>query len=304
MSEKFDLPHQSDMVPQKLELGSELRFDCRPGISCWNACCKRADVTLTPYDVIRMKDRLGMGSSEFLKAHTVPYRMDQDGIPGIKLRTDDDGACLFVTDEGCSIYSDRPTACRYYPLGHMAMKMADAKTDEAYYFLVREEHCKGHEEDRVRTIKEYRKDLGIVDYDGYNREWLQIMLKKKSSGPSIGQLPEATLQLFFMASFDMDRFRRFVMSDQFRATYDVDDSTYEVLEKEDIALMQFGVRFMKQAFFGERTIAEKDGVWEQRVEQRQEVWEARRQAEIARQQQREDEKYTDDESTCDPDSCA
>jgi Fe-S-cluster containining protein len=294
MSEKFDLPFESDMVPQKLELGSKLQFDCHPGVSCYNACCKRADITLTPYDVIRLKDRLQLSSADFLNQHTSPYAMDQHGLPGLKMRTDDEGACLFVTEEGCSVYSDRPTACRYYPLGHMAMKAVDAKQDEAYYFLIREEHCKGHAESKVRTIAEYRKDLGIVDYDGYNREWLQIMLKKKSAGPTVGQPPESTLQLFFMASYDMDRFRRFVLSEQFRGTYDVDAATYEVLEKEDVALMQFGVRFMKQVFFGERTIAEQEGVWDKRVTERQEVWDLRRQAEIARRQAEEDEKYKND----------
>ena len=294
MNEKFDLPFESNMVPAKLELGSKLQFDCHPGVSCYNACCKRADITLTPYDVIRLKDRLELSTGEFLQQHTSPYAMDQHGLPGLKMRTDDDGACLFVTDEGCSVYSDRPTACRYYPLGHMAMKSVDAKQDETHYFLVKEEHCKGHEESKVRTISEYRKDLGIVDYDGYNREWLQIMLKKKSAGPTVGQPPENTLQLFFMASYDMDRFRRFVLSDQFRSTYEVDAATYEVLEKEDVALMQFGVRFMKQVFFGERTIAEREGAWEKRVTERQEVWDLRREAEIARRQAEEDEKYKND----------
>jgi Fe-S-cluster containining protein len=268
MNNKFDLPHKSDRVPRKLDLGSPIQFDCHPGVSCWNACCKRADVTLTPYDVIRMKQRLGMDSGEFLQVHAVPYRMDQDGIPGLKLRTDEEGACLFVTDEGCSIYSDRPTACRYYPLGLMAVKPADAKADESHCFFVKEDHCKGHQEDRVRIIHDYRKDLGIVDYDGYNREWLQILLKKNSSGPSVGQLPETTLQLFFMASFDMDRFRRFVMSEQFQSTYALEGSAYEVLQQEDVALMQFAVRFMKQAFFGERTIEEREGIRERREEAR------------------------------------
>ncbi len=281
-------------VPKKLDLSSRIQFQCHPGVSCFNACCKQADVTLTPYDVIRLKDRLAMGSSEFLKAHTAPFQMDQDGVPGIKLRTDNSGACLFVTDEGCSVYQDRPTACRYYPLGHMAIKEADAKQDEACYFLIKEDHCKGHEEDKTQTIAEYRKELDIIDYDGHNKEWLQIMLKKRSAGPNVGQLPEASLQLFFMASFDMDRFRRFVMSEQFRASYAIDNATHEVLEKEDLALMQFGVRFMKQAFFGERTIDEREGAWESRVEQRQEIWEARRKGELARHQQAEDERFEGD----------
>ena len=118
-------------------------------------------------------------------------------------------------------------------------------------------------------------------------------MKRRSMGPTVGRPPEATLQMFFMCSFDMDRLRRFVLSDNFKKSYDLEKSTYEVLEKEDTSLMQFGVRLMKQAFFGERTIQEQEGIWEKRVEERQEVWDARRQAEISRQQQAEDEKYKD-----------
>jgi Fe-S-cluster containining protein len=293
MSEKFDIPFESNMVPTMLDLGSRLRFSCHKGISCFNACCKQADVTLTPYDIIRLKDHLGKSATDFLKEHTVPFRMDKEGLPGVKLRTTDEGACLFMTEQGCSVYKDRPTACRLYPLGHMSMLATGSKTDETHYFLIKEDHCKGHEEDQEQSIAEYLKEQETADYDEMNREWLQLMLKRRSMGPTVGRPPEATLQMFFMCSFDMDRFRRFVLSENFRNTYDLEDSVYEVFEKEDISLMLFGVRFMKQAFFGERTIPEKERAWEQRVEQRQEVWDARRQAEIARQQQEEDEKYKD-----------
>ncbi|MCP3671114.1 MAG: YkgJ family cysteine cluster protein, partial [Gammaproteobacteria bacterium] len=109
-----------------------------------------------------------------------------------------------------------------------------------------------------------------------------------------GALPESTLQMFFMCSYDMDRFRRFVLSDAFRTTYELEDSVYEVLKKEDIPLMQFGAKFMKQAFFGERSIPEDNDAWDKRVEQRQEVWDARREAEISRQREMEDEKYKDE----------
>jgi Fe-S-cluster containining protein len=293
MSDKPDLPLKSDMVPEMLDLGSKLRFRCHQGISCFNACCKQADVTLTPYDIIRLKDRLGKTATEFLKEHTVPFRMDKEGLPGVKLRTTDEGACLLMDEGGCSVYSDRPTACRYYPLGHMSMLATGAKQNESHYFLIQEEHCMGHKEDKEQTIGDYLKEQETAQYDEMNKEWLTLMLKRRSMGPTVGRPPEATLQMFFMCSYDMDRFRRFVLSENFRNTYQLDDSTYEVLAKEDISLMQFGVRLMMQAFFGERTIAEKEGAWEQRVKQREEVWEARRQSEIARQQQEEDEKYKD-----------
>lgn len=294
MSEKLsDIPFQSNMVPEKLELGSRLKFRCHKEISCFNACCKQADVTLTPYDIIRLKDNRGMSSTDFLKEHTVPFEIDQDGLPGVKLRTDDQGSCLFVTDEGCSVYADRPTSCRYYPLGHMAMRKSGEIHEETHYFLVKEGHCKGHEEERELSIQEYLKEQDTISYDEMNKEWLQIMLKKRSTGPAVGRPPESTLQMFFMCSYDMDRLRRFVLSDAFKNSYELEDSVYETLAREDVTLMQFGTKFMKQAFFAERTIPERDGVWERRAQEREETWEARRQVEIARARQLEEEKYQD-----------
>ena len=46
MSEKFDIPFESNLVPQMLDLGTRLKFRCHKGISCFNACCKKADITL------------------------------------------------------------------------------------------------------------------------------------------------------------------------------------------------------------------------------------------------------------------
>lgn len=291
MSDEIEIPFKSDVMPAKLELGSELRFRCHKGISCFNACCKQADITLTPYDILRLKDRLGKSFSEFIKDHTVPFQMDQDGVPGIKLRTDNDGACLFVTEEGCSVYPDRPTSCRYYPLGHMAMRKAGVSEEETHYFLVKEDHCKGHEEDQVLTVQEYLHDQETGLYDQMNKEWLQILLKKRSAGPSVGRPSETSLQFFFMASYNLDNFRAFVMSENFRNTYELDDATYAALEKEDQALLQFANKMMRQVLFGEKSIPEKEGVWDKRLEGRKEVWEARRQAEIARKQAEQDDMY-------------
>ncbi len=292
MKEEFDVPFKSDMIPTKLELGSTIQFRCHPEISCFNACCKRADITLTPYDVIRLKEQLGKSATDFLKEHTVPFPMDQDGLPGIKLRTDEAGACLFVTEQGCSVYQNRPTACRYYPVGHMAMRRAGSSEDETHYFLVTESHCRGHDEERKLSIQEYLGEQQIAAYAEHNREWLQIMLKKRSAGPTVGRPPESSLQFFFMCSYDIDRLRRFVLSENFRTTYQLEESTYRIFEQEDLPLLQFGYKLMRQVFFGERSIPEREGVWEQRVTQRQEVWDARRQIEVARKQHEEESRYS------------
>ncbi|EGV50054.1 YkgJ family cysteine cluster protein [Candidatus Endoriftia persephone] len=293
MSEQFDIPFKSDLVPTVMEPGSKLKFRCYKGISCFNACCKSADIQLTPYDILRLKDNLGMSVTDFLKNHTVPFEMDKDGIPGIKLRTDNDGACLFVTDEGCSVYNDRPTACRYYPVGHMAIREAGATEDEARYFLVKEDHCKGHEEDREISVTDYRKEQQVEQYDQINREWMQLILKKKSAGPSIGRPSDTSLQFFFMCCYDMDRFRRFVLSDSFKASYDMDDAFYATVEKEDLALMSFGIRLLKQILFGDETIAVKPGAEEKRLKERREILEMRRKAEIEIHRQKEEQQKKD-----------
>ena len=181
-TEKFDIPFDSPVEPLRLEAGDKLKFRCHKEVSCWNACCSKANVTLTPYDIVRLKKHLNISTTNVLAKHTVPFELDHGGMPGIKLRTDNDGACLFMTDQGCSVYENRPTACRYYPSGLLSMRAIDKNVDERSFLLIKEDHCKGHEEDQIQTVQEYRENQGVVEYDDYNREWYVIVFKETFNG--------------------------------------------------------------------------------------------------------------------------
>ena len=122
---------------------------------------------------------------------------------------------------------------------------------------------------------------------------MQLILKKKSAGPTIGHPSDTSLQFFFMCSYDIDRFRRYVLSDSFRASYDLEDSFYATMEKEDVALMQFGSRLLKQVLFGDKTIPEKAGAAEKRIEERKEILELRRKVEIELHQQKKEQEMKD-----------
>lgn len=280
---KFDIPFKSPLVPERMGLEDKFRFRCYKGISCFNACCKMADVTLTPYDIIRLKNRLGMDSSEFLKTYTRPESMDAHKLPAIKMRTlENEPMCVFMKEgEGCKVYEDRPSVCRYYPVGLMNMRAPGSATDEQHYFMVKEDHCRGHEQDNAITIGQYRKEQGVEEYDELNHEWYQIILKKRSSGPTIGKPSDMSLQLFFMCSYDVDRFRRFVISDSFKNSYEMEDSFYAQVETDDIALMKFGFRLMKQVLFGEVTIPESEGAYQKRLQERKDIIEMRREIALA-----------------------
>lgn len=289
--EKFDIPFKSPTLPAMLTAESKIRFSCHKGISCFNACCKRADVTLAPYDIVRLKQRLGMDSETFLQQHAVPFEMDHDGVPGLKLKTDDDGACLLLDGEnGCSVYEDRPTVCRYYPLGLLSMREKDSTEASEQYSLIREDHCKGHDEDRELTVAEYRDEQGCAEFDDMNREWYRLILKKKSAGPAVGRPPKTSLQLFFMASYNTDMFRKFVLSDNFKASYDLPESAYEEVATDDVALLDLGYRLLRQALFGEKALAEQQGVWEKRVNERKDVWDARTKAEQEKWQEEQEKR--------------
>lgn len=304
--EKFEIPDElnSATLPQMLTAESKLKFRCHKGVSCFNECCKHADVTLAPYDVLRLQRHLGMSSEQFLKQHTVPFEMDRDGVPGIKLKTDDAGACLLLDgDNGCSVYEDRPTACRYYPVGLLNMRNKDEYEAKQQFSLIKEEHCKGHEEDRELTVAEYREEQGVEAYDQANREWYELILKKRSGGPGVGRPNEMSLQLFFMASFNFDMFRKFASSPNFNATYDVPEATRAAIAEDDEALIGFGYQFMRQVLFGEMSIPEHKDAWDKRVEERKPVWEARTRAEMEARNQQVEEQMRE-ETLGAPDKCS
>jgi len=252
-----DIPFpNSPVVPTMVADTHVIEFSCHKGIGCWNACCSNIDISLTPYDVLRMKTRLGISSTEFLKDYTVPYEMEKDGIAGIKFRPIEGGsACRFMKPEGCDIYSDRPTACRYYPVALLSMRKQDEYVDRDSYAIVKEDHCKGHEVARRISIADYRQEQGLEEYDELARGWRQLVLKKKSSGPSIGKPSLRSRQLFFMACYDIDRFREFVFAESFAKLFELKPEERESFATDDVALLQFAFRFLRQVMFGEESIA-------------------------------------------------
>ena len=55
----------------RMTLDDTFKFACHDKISCFNQCCRDVNIFLTPYDIIRLKNRLGMTSEEVLKKYTI-----------------------------------------------------------------------------------------------------------------------------------------------------------------------------------------------------------------------------------------
>lgn len=288
-------PFQSPVQPTELALDSEIQFDCHRGIACFNECCRNIDIQLTPYDILRLKRCLALDSREFVARYTLPFEMDFHSMPGLKMATKPGTTeCVFLSEEGCSVYQDRPAACRYYALGAMGVRKKEEPQVTELYFLVKEAHCLGHDEPVTRTVGEYRKAQGVDTYDEMNRDWRDLIIKKRSSGPTIGMPSQRSMQLFDMCSYDLDSFGEFIQSKGFRNIFDLDEADLAELLGDDEKLLRFSIRFLKQVLFGERSIPVKAGARAQRVQQRREIWNQRREREVARSRESlEDLKYQD-----------
>jgi Fe-S-cluster containining protein len=122
---------------KEIHAEDKMRFDCHPGVACFTRCCKDADMYLYPYDIIRMKKRLGISSDRFLKHYVIQAVRDNPYFPSLMLKMSDDEekSCPFLSTEGCTIYKDRPFSCRAYPLERAVARSGDENGRKVLYFI-------------------------------------------------------------------------------------------------------------------------------------------------------------------------
>ena len=236
----------ASIEPRRLGPKNKFKFRCHDGVSCFTKCCRGINIILTPYDIIRLKNRLQLKSDEFLAMYTEPQLLEKTDLPVItlKLLDDDLSSCPFVRTDGCIIYEDRPTTCRYYPLGVASLSHKEGADGDGFYFFVDEPHCLGFNEDKVWNIQEWRLDQGVDIHDDINAEWTDLVVRKRSFPPSV-RLTEQGKQLFFMVSYNIDMFRQFVFESSFLKHYDVDRETCAKIKQDEISLLKFGFKWLK-----------------------------------------------------------
>ena len=265
----------SSIMPEKLTYDSPLQFECHPGVSCFTACCHNIKIVLTPYDILILRKRLEIPAHEFVLQYTEPTLLERTDMPGVQIKlTEDKKACPFVTPDGCTVYEDRPTACRYYPVGMADFHEGGSEDNETpkedkFFFLVKEGHCKGFEEPKTWTIREWRADQGVDVRDEMNKEWLRLIMRRKSHGFQ-ATLADAAKRMFFMASTDLDHFRKFIFESSFLDTYEMDQETLDKIKTDDVALMFFSFKYLGNTLFGAEGLEIKKGKIMAKVQEIQE----------------------------------
>ena len=167
-----------DLIP--IGLDEPFRFACSPGVTCFNECCRDLNQTLYPYDILRLKKGLGLSSSDFLKRYTIQHIGPQSGLPIVTFKTTDARrlTCPLVTAKGCSVYSDRPSSCRTYPLVRAISRCRETGKITERFALLKEPHCSGFKETNDQTVLQWINDQEIAVYNDINDRLMEIISVK------------------------------------------------------------------------------------------------------------------------------
>ena len=212
MSQRPKLPE----YVTRIDSGTEFSFSCHKGVTCFTECCRLLELTLTPYDVLRLRKGTKMHSSRLLEECIIIEQEPDEPFPRFYLTMVDDGraSCIFVTKSGCSVYDHRPAACRTYPLGRAAIRGKNGAIAE-YYVLMKESHCYGFNEKKTQSIAEYSRDQDLGDYNRFNDAIAPILQHDKIRRGFVPGKKES--ELFTFALYNLDTFREKLFSGEFES---------------------------------------------------------------------------------------
>jgi len=231
---------------QTLEKDTPFTFSCHSGLNCFTECCRLLELALSPYDVLRLRRATGLSSTDFLAQYVIVEDCEAEVFPRLYLTMVDDGraSCVFVAADGCTVYQDRPGACRAYPLGRASMQNGSGGAEE-HYILIHEPHCRGFLEKIPQTAERYCLDQGLAEYNRFNDNVASI-LKHPQVRRGKMLLPEER-ELFLLFLYDLDRLRIEISSGLIPDMTAI--TVQEIIAKNDEDLLLFAIEWLRQHLF-------------------------------------------------------
>lgn len=253
-----DKMSKSDKVKKEFPEGMEplgksvFHFRCGPDVKCYMSCCRKLDLVLYPYDIIRLKNRLGISSEEFMRNHTRLGPASHPFFPAVMLLMAENSGqtCPFLDENGCTVYEDRPTACRTYPLERAVDRNPTRGRPQEYYFMTDHSYCLGHDETNEWTVKTWLKDQKVLQYNAVNDLWAEVdtlFARNPWQGEGAGGPRQ---QMAFMVCYNIDGFRVFAEENGLLGQFKLESALRRVLAYDDEALLKFGFEWLKYILAG------------------------------------------------------
>lgn len=237
-----------EMIP--INLDDSIKFICSFENDCFNECCRDLNQTLTPYDILRLKKCLGISSQVFIKEYTSLHQGPESGLPILTFKPNPDTghACPFVTPKGCSVYEDRPTSCRIYPLARAIARSRETGDIGEFFALIEEPHCKGFCNASGQTVREWLKGQDVAMYNIQNDKLMELISLKNRVLP--GMLDGAQSDKFYLALYNLDEFRTQIVENNLLKDIDIPEAYMDEIKTHDEALLDLGIKWVKKMLFG------------------------------------------------------
>lgn len=248
----IDLDKIRDLPGKRMRENEPFSFRCYPGIGCYNRCCRNLNLFLYPYDVLRLKNALGISSDEFLDQYVDVVLRPGNFFPDVLLRMAEnpEKTCPFVEDEGCAVYADRPDTCRMFPMEQGVIYDTSLQKDRPVFFFRPPDFCLGPGEELQWTPAEWSSGQETERYYKMTLRWVQIkrLFQNDPWGLEGPQGPKS--KMAFMATYNLDRFREFVLNSTFLRRYKVKSALLKRIQSNDEDLLMFGLEWVKLFLWG------------------------------------------------------
>jgi len=237
-----------DMIP--ISLDNLMNFSCTCENVCFNECCRDLNQVLTPYDILRLKNNLGISSQNFLKTYTSIHHGPESGLPVIEFKSNPGTGheCPFVTLKGCSVYEDRPASCRMYPLARAIARSRETGEVTQYFAVIEEPHCKGFDKKTGLTVKEWLDGQKVSKYNEENDKLMELISLKNRLLP--GKLEGVQSDKFYLALYDLDEFRDNIVEKGLLNEFNLSSDLLKKIKNDDEALLNLGIQWVKHTLFG------------------------------------------------------
>lgn len=248
----IDLKDIENLPGRMMAEDESFTFRCHAGLECFNRCCRNLNLFLYPYDVLRLKNGLGISSDRFIDDYTDIVLRPGNFFPDVllKMAGDKEKSCIFLTENGCRIYADRPDTCRAFPMEFGFQYDAKTKRRKPVCFFRPPEFCRGGNEPDVLTPNGWIADQDGETHNKMTAKWAELK-QMFQSNPWGREGPEGPKgKMAFMAAYNIDRFHEFIFGSTFLKRYKIKSDLLKKIKKDETRLLRLGFDWIKFSVWG------------------------------------------------------
>lgn len=153
--------------------------------ACGACCYGREDILLSPYDLKRMAECLGLEMAETLQKYARWYVGHYSALPVVVMKMrGEEARCPFLEERKCAIQEAKPTVCALFPLGRLG-----AENGRNIRYFMQKVDCGA--KDREWTVREWLEESAHQDSEEWFATWqdaiLPLVRRMQSLRPRLGE---------------------------------------------------------------------------------------------------------------------